>query len=186
MRHLNLAVVIASASLAAACAPPPMTTYDYPKYGFTADFQAPPKVTDTINAQSGAHVIVLDAKSFGRDFAITVTDVDPKRDIDALVDDASEAVAKAGGGAATYRTTVATAEGALGREMVFSKDGRCEARVRFYRSGPRFYVLTAKGMGLSPVTDPGDVDPCIGAPSDSDRAVTAFLTSFHLADAAPP
>jgi hypothetical protein len=182
MRYLDLAAAVASASLAASCGfAPPMTTYDYPKYGFTADFPAPPKVTDTINRQNGSHVIVLDAQSLGRDFAVTVSDVDPTRDIDALADDASEAMAKNVDGEVTYRTTCATAEGALGREHVISKDGRREVRVRFYRSGARLYVLTAKSsMGLSPVAEAADVDPSTESGTDNDAAVRGFLTSFHV------
>ena len=60
MRYLNLAAVIASASVAAACGlAPSMTTYTYPKYGFTADFPAPPKVDDASNPQNSAHITAI-------------------------------------------------------------------------------------------------------------------------------
>jgi hypothetical protein len=82
----------------------------------------------------------------------------------------------------TYRTFAAAPESALGREMVISKDNRPVVRARFYRSGARFYILTAKSdIGLSPVIEPTDVDPATESGSDNDPAVTHFLTSFHVA-----
>ena len=190
MRCLNLAAVVASASLAASCGfAPPMTTYDYPQYGFSVDFPAPPKVTDKVDPGTGAHVIVVRSQSVGRDFAVTVTDVDPPRpyhhmDIDSLADPASDAMAKAVDGKVSYRTYVATAEGALGREHVVAKDGREAMRVRFYRSGARFYTVTAKShWGLAVVTDPSDNDPSIESGTDNDAGVRVFLGSFHVTDA---
>jgi hypothetical protein len=190
MRYLNLALVVVTASLAVSCAPP-MTAYDRPKYGFAADFPAPPKVTDTTDPRTGRHITVFDARSLGRDFAVTVTDVDPPRpyhhlDIDQLADDASETTAKAVGGEVTYRTDAATAEGVLGRERVIGKDGRRAVRARYYLSGARLYAVTARSaMGLSPTTEPSDADPSIESGSDSDPAVKVFLTSFHVTPAAP-
>jgi hypothetical protein len=75
-----------------------MTTYDYPEQGFTIDFPAAPKVEDKTDPQTGARLIVIDSKSLGRDFAVTVTAVDPKRDIDILVEDMAQAIAKTIGG----------------------------------------------------------------------------------------
>jgi hypothetical protein len=176
MRYLNLAIVIASASLAASCGlAPRMTTYAYPNYGFTADFPSPPTVEDTTNPQNGAHITVLGSQSLGRDFAISVTEVDPARDIDELVDGASQAMAKGVGGEVTYRTTCATAEGALGRELVISKNGRRAVRARYYLSGARFYILTAESALSVPNAESGP---------DDDPAVKAFLTSFHVTPAA--
>jgi hypothetical protein len=185
MRYLNLAAVIVSASLAASCGIP-MKAYDYPNYGFTADFPAPPKVEDTTIAQNGAQIIVLDAQNLGRDFAITVTDVDPARDLDALVEDEAQAMAKAVGGEVTYRTYCSTAEGVLGRELVIRKNGDRAVRARYYRSGGRFYILTAKSaMGLNPgAIDSTPVDPSTESGKDSDPAVNDFLTSFHVTPAA--
>ncbi len=192
MRYLNLAAVVVTASLTVSCAPP-MTAYDYPKYGFAADFPAPPKMTDTTDPRTDRHTTVFDARSLGRDFAVTVTDVDPPRpfhhlDIDQLADDASRATAKAVGGEVTYRSYAATAEGILGRELVVSKGGRRAVRARYYLSGARLYVLTAKSsMGLSPVTEQTSdmVDPSTESGSDNDPAVKVFLTSFHVTAPAP-
>lgn len=186
MRCLNLAAVIAAASLVASCGlTPPMTTYAYPKYGFSVDFPAAPTVDDTTNPQTGVHITALDSQSLGRDFAITVTEVDPTRDIDELVDAASQPMAQAVGGEVTYRTPCATAEGALGRELVISKNGHRAVRARYYLSGARFYILTAESAaGLNPVAESTDADPSADSPKDEDPAVTAFLTSFHLLPAA--
>jgi len=185
MRSVNLAAVVASASLAASCGfAPPMTTYDYPQYGFSVDFPAPPKVTDKVAPGTGAHVIVVRSQSVGRDFAVTITQVDSKIDIDSLADPASDAMAKVVDGKVSYRTYVATAEGALGREHVVAKDGREEMRVRFYRSGSRFYTLIAKShWGLAAVTDPSENDPSIESGTDKDAGVRVFLGSFHVTDA---
>ena len=72
----------------------------------------------------------------------------------------------------------------LGRELVISKDGREEVRARYYLSGARFYILTAKGMGFSSAIDPTDVDPSIESGTDNDAGVRHFLISFHLTPAA--
>ena len=186
-RLFNLAAIIASASVtAASCGfAPPMTTYTYPKYGFAADFPAPPKVQDTTNPQNGAHITVLDAQSLGRDFAITVTDVDPARDIDGLVEDASQAMAKIASGEVTYRTYCATAEGVLGRELAISKNRRRAVRARYFLSGARFYILTAKSaLGVNPVAESTGVDPTTESGADDDPAVKDFLTSFQVTPAA--
>jgi hypothetical protein len=180
MRYLNLAVVIASASLAASCGlAPRMTTYTYPKYGFSVDLPAAPTVEETTDPQSGVRLTALDSQSLGRDFAITFTAADPARDIDELVDRASQAMARMVGGEVTYRTTCATAEGALGRELVISKNGRRAVRARYYLSGARFYILTAESAVAVPLARPTDVDPN-GPGTDDDPAVTHFLTSFHV------
>jgi hypothetical protein len=184
MRYLKLAAVIACASLAASCGlAPRMTTYTYPKYGFSVDFPAAPTVDDTTDPQSGVHLTALDSQSPGRDFAITFTAADPTRDIDELVDGASQAMAKLVGGEVTYRTTCATAEGALGRELVISKNGRRAVRARYYLSGARFYILTAESAVRVPVARSTDVDPNDSG-TDDDPAVTHFLTSFHVMPAA--
>ena len=150
-------------------------------YGFSADFPAAPTVEDTTNPQNGARITALDAQSLGRDFAVTVTEVDPARDIDELVDDASQPMAKMVGGAVTYRTSCATAEGVLGRELVISKNGRRAVRARYYLSGARFYILTAESrMGVNPVAESTDTDPGAESGTDDDPAVTHFLTSFHV------
>ena len=182
MRYLNLAAVIASASLVASCGLP-MTTYPYPKYGFTVDFPSAPKMKDRINPQNGAHITVLESRRLGRDFEITFTDV-PPRDIDALVDDMSRAMVRTVGGQVTYRTECATPEGVFGRELVFSKGGRRAVRARFYLSGARFYMLTAKSVaGLNPTPEEESVDPATESGKDEDPAVTDFLSSFHLTPA---
>jgi hypothetical protein len=185
-RYLNFAVVIAAASLVASCGlAPKMTAYPYPKYGFTADFPAPPEVEESTDAQSGVHVIAIDAKNLGRDFAITFSDVDPSRDIDALVEDASQAMAKAVGGTVTYRTYCATAEGVLGRELVISKNGSRAVRARYYLSGARFYILTAESVvGANPVGESAGVDTSTESGADNDPAVNVFLTSFHVSASA--
>jgi hypothetical protein len=183
MRNLKIAGVVALAGVAAACGlvAPRMTPYAYPRYGFTADFPAPPKLSDTTDPGTGVRVIVLDAQSPGRDFAVSVTDVDPKRDIDSLVDDASAAMAKGVGGEVTYRTYCATAEGALGRELVIAKNGRRAVRARYYSAGGRFYILTAESaLGMNPVAESTDTDPTIGSGDDADPVVKDFLISFHL------
>jgi hypothetical protein len=181
MRYLSLAAVIASASMVASCGlAPSMTTYAYPKYGFSVDFPAAPTVDDTTDPQSGVHLTALDSQSLGRDFAITITKADPARDIDELVDGASQAMAKGVGGEVTYRTTCATAEGALGRELVISKNGRRAVRARYYLSGARFYILTAESAVAVPVAKSTDLDPNAGSGTDDDPAVTHFLTSFHV------
>jgi len=182
MRYLNLAAVIASASLAASCGLP-MTTYPYPKYGFTVDFPSAPKMKDTINPQNGAHITVLESRRLGRDFEVTFTDVAP-RDIDALVEDMSQAMTRLVGGQVTYRTECATPEGVFGRELVFSKGGRRAVRARFYLSGARFYMLTAKSVaGLSPAAEEEGVDPSTESGKDEDPAVGQFLNSFHVTPA---
>ena len=180
MRSLKLAAVIAAASLAASCGlAPPMTTYTYPNYGFSVRFPAAPTVDETTDPRSGVHLTALDSQSLGRDFAITFTAADPTLDIDELVDGASTAMAKMVGGEVTYRTTCATAEGVLGRELVISKNGRRAVRARYYLSGARFYVLTAESAVAVPLARPTDVDPN-GPGTDDDPAVTHFLTSFHV------
>jgi hypothetical protein len=158
-----------------------MKTYDYPDLGFSADFPSPPTVKAATDPRNGARTTVIDSRSFGRDFAVTITQVDPKRDIDELVEEASQSTIKIVGGEVTYRTYAATAEGALGRELVISKDGRRTVRARYYRSGDRFYILTAKSsMGLNPTAESTGEDPAGASGTDEDPGVTAFLTSFHV------
>ncbi len=185
MRYLNLAAVIASASLAASCGlAPSMKTYDYPNLGFTADFPSQPTVKAATDPRTGAPTTVIDSQSLGRDFAITVTKVDPKRDIDQLADDASQATAKIVGGEVTYRTYAATPEGAMGREQIIGKNGGRAVRARYYLSGDRFYSLTAKSvMGLNPTAESSGEDTSAESPTDEDPGVKAFLTSFHVTPA---
>lgn len=186
MRCLRLAAIVALAGLAASCGAPPMKPYAYPQYGFTADFQAPPKVEDT-PGENGGRLVVVDARTPGRDFAVSISDVAPGRDIDALEDAASQSMIKANGGVVTYRTYCSTAEGVLGREEAISKNGEAVVRVRFYLSGSRFYILAAtSNHGLNPVHESSDEDPNAQSGRNADPAVTRFLTSFHVTPAAKP
>lgn len=84
------------------------------------------------------------------------------------------------GGEVTYRTTCATAEGVLGRELVISKNGRRAVRARYYLSGARFYILTVESAVTVPLAKSTDVDPNARSGTDDDPAVTHFLTSFHV------
>jgi hypothetical protein len=186
MRYLKLAIAVASASLAASCGlAPPMTTYPFPKYAFTADFPSAPTETDTTDPRNGAPIAVIDSKSLGRDFSVTVTQVDPKRDIDEIVEDAAQSTVRIVGGEITYRTYASTAEGVLGRELVISKDGRRAVRARYYRSGDRLYILSARSvMGANPTAEATGEDHTTESGADDDPAVKAFLTSFHATPAA--
>jgi hypothetical protein len=158
---LGLAAGLALLTLAACAPPAPLTAYDFPALGFSASFPAKPEQTDE-PLPGGGDEVGVDGQAAARDFAVTITEVDPGRDIDALSETASQAMAKRIGGEAEHPTYCATAEGLLGRELILDKNGQPAIKVRFYLVGARFYIMIAR-------SDFGVQDP----------AVDDFLTSFH-------
>jgi hypothetical protein len=155
----------------ASCAPAPMRDYAYPVWGFSASYPAPPKLTDTPAAADGssARTFVAETVSGGRDFGVSVNDATGStKDIDALTDALIPMMTKGFDAVAGAKAYAATAEGALGREVLFSKNGRPYMDVRMFLANDRFYVVTASSnFGMD------------------DPALKAFMASFRITGAEP-
>jgi hypothetical protein len=163
MRGVLIFVVGLAGLALAACAPPaPMKSYDFPALGFSAAFPDQPTVTYAPAAADSGHQVSVGAEGGGRDFAVSIADADPSRDIDDLTDAAAAAMAKGIGGEASDKAYCATPEGLLGRELILSRHGEPFADVRLYKVDARFYIMVAKS---------------VFGPKDSE--VQDFLTSFH-------
>lgn len=158
----------------ASCAPPPAPKeYAYPDWGFAAAFQAQPKVTETKASADGSqpHMLMVEAKAAGHDFAVTAIDASSATGTpEQILDYAPQTFAKASDfdvGA----TTKITLGPVSGREIRFEKDFTPTMLMRIFVAGGRFYEVTAD-------TPKGVNDP----------QVKGFLDSFRLlgAAAAPP
>jgi hypothetical protein len=150
----------------ASCTQAPMKDYAYPAWGFRASYPAPPKITDTPAAADGssARTFVAATVTGGRDFGVSVNDASGSTtDIDALTDVLIPMMSKGFDAVAGTRAYVATADGVLGREVVFSKNGRPYIDVRMFLANDKFYAVTASSdLGLD------------------DPALKDFIISFHI------
>lgn len=163
-----LVILVALAALAA-CRAPPMKDYAYPKWGFVADFWAPPEATETPAGPGQLHSLLLDSRQAGRDFGVMVTEgIRPDVNIDEIGPDAAHRFAVAVGGEVGPETYAATGQGLLGREYAITKNGKPFATVRTFVSKGRFYAVGAQSV-LGP----------------DDPAVKDFLDLFRIT-AAPP
>ena len=155
----------------ASCAPPPGAYYAYPAWGFRAWFPAPPKVTDTPAAADGssAHEFVVESVHDGRDFGVAVTDATGStKDIDALADVLIPMLTKGFDAEAGTRAYVATGDGALGREVLLSKNGQPYMDVRMFLINDKLYQVTAlSNFGMD------------------DPALKDFMISFHITGGQP-
>jgi hypothetical protein len=156
---------------AASCAPA-TKDYAYPAWGFTASFLAPPETTDTPAASDGstARTFVAETKTGDRDFGVSVNDASGStKDIDALTDVMIPMINKRFQTTSGAETYVATADGALGREVIFSKDGQPYMDVRLFLADNKFYQVTAlSSHGLD------------------DPALKDFMISFHITGSPAP
>jgi hypothetical protein len=155
----------------ASCTATPLKDYGYPIWGFRASYPAPPKITDTPAAADGssAHTFVAEAVTGGRDFGVSVNDASGStKDVDALSDVLIPMMTKGFDAVAGTKSYVATADGVLGREVLFRKNGRPYIDVRMFLANDKLYVVTAS-------SDFGMDDP----------ALKAFLISFRITRAEP-
>jgi hypothetical protein len=173
--HMRDIVAVAAGLVAlslVSCAPPPKQ-YRYPAWGFSASFQAPPKVTETPAEGSTLHSLSAEVDSGLDDFVVFVFDApQPIKPIDEFTNAAAPIVARTLGGAVgpkTYVATVQLTDQAIGREVQIIKAGRPFAVMRVYQAAGRFYEVAARSQ-LGP-TDP---------------AAVAFLDSFKIIPTAVP
>ena len=164
----TLAIVLAALALAA-CKPPPMKEYVYPKWGFAASFLGPPDVTETPPAPGRPHGLEVESKEGGRDFIVAVGEgVRPGITIDEIGPDYARKAAKAIGAEVGPESYASTGQGVLGREYLLKKNGQPDFTIRSFLANDRFYEIGA----MSPL---GPDDP----------AAKQFLDSFRIT-AAPP
>jgi hypothetical protein len=170
----NLAIPAAVMLLLAACGGPPPKQYDYPAWGFSAEFTAPPKVTETPASADGAqpHALVVTEEDGANDFAISAADATrPDKTIDQITEEAAPLVAKTVGGEVGPMTDVATVQTsnqAMGREVSITKGGKPFVTLRIYLANGVFYELAGRTV-LGP----------------DDPAAKAFLDSFKILPPAP-
>lgn len=171
MRKMFVLALVSLGALAlAACKPAPaMKEYAYPAWGFAASFWAPPQTVEAPPGPGRPHMLMLESKQAGRTFALSVREgVRPGVDIDQIGPALAGQAAQAMGGERGVMTYTSTAQGVLGREFAFTKDGKPLATVRTYLANGRFYEIAAQSV-LGP----------------DDPAVKDFLDSFRIT-AAPP
>jgi len=168
MRKL-LATLMVLAALAA-CNPPAMKAYAYPKWGFAASFWAPPQAVDTPAGPGKPHTLLLESKQAGRDFVVSVMEgVRPGVSIDQIGPAMTRQAAKAMGGEVGPQTYESTAEGVLGRGYLITRAGKPFAVVRAFLANDRFYQIGAQST--------------LGT---DDPAVKSFLDAFRITAAPPP
>jgi hypothetical protein len=162
-------VILAALAALAACRAPPLKDYAYPKWGFVADFPAPPEVTETAAAPGRPHALLLESKDAGRDFVVSVGEgVRPDVTIDQIGPDYARRAAKAMGGEVGPESYASTGQGVLGREYAITKDGKPFATIRAFVANDRFYEIGAQSL-LGP----------------DDPAVKNFLDLFRITSAPP-
>ena len=166
-------VVLLSLVALAACRAPPMKDYAYPKWGFVADFWAPPEATETPAGPGQLHTLLLDSQKGGRDFAVSVVEgIRPDVTIDQIGPDLTRQEAQKMGGEVGPETYASTGQGVLGREYAITKNGKPFATVRAFLANGRFYQIAAQSV-FGP----------------DDQAVKDFLDLFQITrapSAAPP
>ena len=165
MRLCGLAALIAIPL--AACGPAALATrdYSYPDWGFKAAFPAAPTRTPHAAAADGSAPAseLFEAAVGGRDFAVWAADVSKTRmSLDDLAEGGSQHVAQGLAATPGVPAYAATAEGVMGREFSFSKDGRWAASMRVFLAGGRAYEVIGQSVY-------GQDDP----------ALKDFLFSFH-------
>jgi hypothetical protein len=152
---------------------PPAKYYYYPAWGFSAAFNAPPKVTETPAGPDAPHNLTLVEDAGADDFAVYAAEFPPatRRDLDQLADTAAATIAKTMGaevGTATYAATVQLKNQATGREFTLTKGGHPFVTVRIYLVGDHYYEIAGR-------TSFGPDDP----------AAKAFLDSFTIIGGPP-
>ncbi|HEY3799493.1 MAG TPA: hypothetical protein VGL58_14165 [Caulobacteraceae bacterium] len=170
MRLAAIATLTAlSAAALAACSHPTPTPYTNTDWGFSATFQAPPKVTETKASATASHSLLVDSSAFGDDFSVNVVDAGgPTSSADQVLNAAPNALSQSMGidvGAVTYVAT----QGVTGREVRFDRSERPVMLMRIYFAGGKLYEVSADAA--KGVTDP---------------AAKAFLDSFKLTNPPPP
>lgn len=164
-----IALSLALATCLAACKPPPIKEYPYPAWGFAASFWAPPQVTETAAAAGQPHSLLLESKTVGRDFVVSVGEgVRPDVDIEQIGPEFARRAAQAMGGEVGTMTYAATGQGTDGLEFAITKAGKPYATIRTFLANGRFYEIAAQSA-LGP----------------DDPAAKDFLDSFRIT-AAPP
>jgi hypothetical protein len=167
-------VVLVALAALAACKAPPMKDYAYPKWGFVADFSAPPEATETPAKPGQMHSLLLESKAAGRDFVVAAWEgIRPDVTIDQIGPDLSGRAAKAMGGELGPETYASTGQGVLGREYAITRNGKPFATIRSFLANGRFYEVAAQSV-LGP----------------DDPAVKDYLALFRITSApsavAPP
>jgi hypothetical protein len=163
---------LVSAMALAACTPsaPPAKDYSYPAWGFKAAFPLAPTETPKAGAADGSpNSDLIEASGGGRDFAVWAADVSQTRlSLDDLALSSSQHVAQGLSATPSIQAYAATAEGVMGREFSFTKDGRWAATMRVFLANGRFYEVIGKSFY-------GQEDP----------ALKDFMFSFHTLGPAP-
>ena len=166
-RCLTLAAALALAL--AACGRSADQRYDYPAWGFSVVFTAPPRLIEA--AATPQHVASFEAKVDSDERLIKqviVVDTAPNETLESITQDHAAHYAAAMSGAAAAATVVATPEGVVGREVRFSSGGDPVFISRYFLVGRRLYELDASAVD-------GFDDP----------RLASFLNSLRITGSAP-
>ncbi|HUO12178.1 MAG TPA: hypothetical protein VMU37_05420 [Caulobacteraceae bacterium] len=177
MRTIATVTLSLSFVALAACSKPAPKEYAYPAWNFAATFTGEPKVTETKASGPQPASFLAVGSSAGRDYSIYVMDasgatVGPNQ----LLENAAQALASSQDIDLGPNTPVTT-DGVAGRQVLFNKNDKPAALVRFFLAGGKLYEVNA-------TVPAGAADPTARAFLDSFRLLTPPVAAAPAANAA--